>query len=87
MQDDSTESSLEFRVGQQVHSASNPRRIGTVKYVGSIEGHDGEWVSVDWDTREAKHDGYQRSQASGSVVRWRIGRDGSAAWDGDVGRR
>ena len=47
MQDDLTELSPEFQVGQQVHSASDPRRIGTVKYVGPIEGHAGEWVGVD----------------------------------------
>ena len=70
-------------MGQLVHSANNPRRIGTMKYVGPIEGHAGEWVSVNWDTGEAKHDGYWRSQASGSAVRWRTGRDGSATWDSD----
>ena len=83
MQDDSTELSLEFRVGQQVHSVNDPRRIEMVKYVGPIKGHVGEWVGMNWDTEEAKHDGYWRSQASGSAVRWRIGRDRSVAWDGD----
>ena len=70
-------------MGEQVHSTNNPRRIETVKYVGPIKGHAGKWVGVDWDTGEAKHDGYQRSQVSGSAVRWRTRRDGSAAWDGD----
>ena len=59
------------------------RRIRMVKYLGPIEGHTGKWVDVDWDTREAKHDGYRRSQASGLAVRWRTGRDGLTAWDGD----
>ncbi|KAM3729408.1 hypothetical protein ACB098_12G009100 [Castanea mollissima] len=80
MQDDSPESSPEFRVGQRVHSANDPRRIGTVKYVGPIEGHAGEWVGVDWDTGEAKHDGsvngiryFQAgSDRSGSFVRAKV---------------
>ncbi|KAK7852792.1 tubulin-folding cofactor e [Quercus suber] len=80
MQDDSAESSPEFRVGQRVHSANDPRRIGTVKYVGPIEGHAGEWVGVDWDTGEAKHDGsvngiryFQAgSDRSGSFVRAKV---------------
>ena len=74
------ESSPEFRVGQRVHSANDPRRIGTVKYVGPIEGHAGEWVGVDWDTGEAKHDGsvngiryFQAgSDRSGSFVRAKV---------------
>ena len=50
---------------------SKKNRNGEV--VGPIEGHVGEWVGMDWDTGEAKHDGYRRSQASGSAVRWKTG--------------
>lgn len=80
MQDDSAESSSEFRVGQRVHSAGDPRRIGTVKYVGTIDGHPGAWVGVDWDSGDAKHDGSvngiryfrARSERSGSFVRAKL---------------
>lgn len=47
-----------FRVGQRVHFAGQPRRIGTVRYVGPVEGYAGDWVGVDWDADgEGKHDG------------------------------
>nr|XP_019708382.2 tubulin-folding cofactor E isoform X2 [Elaeis guineensis] len=46
-----------FRVGQRVHAMGNPRRTGTVRYVGAVEGHAGAWVGVDWDDGEGKHDG------------------------------
>lgn len=47
-----------FRVGQRVHTVGNVRRIGTVKYVGPVEGIPGIWVGVDWDNDgEGKHDG------------------------------
>ena len=39
----------EFRLGQRVHAAGDPRRVGTVRYLGPVEGHSGEWVGVDWD--------------------------------------
>lgn len=71
------ESNPEFRVGQRLHLAGDPRRIGTVKYVGSIRGYSGMWVGVDWDSGDAKHDGsvngvryfQARSDVSGSFVR------------------
>ncbi|KAE8022275.1 hypothetical protein FH972_008087 [Carpinus fangiana] len=77
MQDRSIESNPKFRVGQRVHSAGDPRRTGTVKYVGSIQGYSGAWVGVDWDSGDAKHDGSvngfryfrARSDRSGSFVR------------------
>ncbi|XP_057974807.1 tubulin-folding cofactor E isoform X2 [Malania oleifera] len=67
----------EFRPGQRVHSAGDPRRRGTVQYVGPVEGHSGTWVGVDWDNGEAKHDGsvngvryfQAKSEKSGSFVR------------------
>ncbi|KAL9173558.1 hypothetical protein ABFS82_03G122700 [Erythranthe guttata] len=47
-----------FRVGQRVHFIGQPRRIGTVKYVGPVEGYSGIWIGVDWDADgEGKHDG------------------------------
>ncbi|KAJ6826854.1 tubulin-folding cofactor E [Iris pallida] len=46
-----------FRLGQRVHAAGNPRRIGTVRYVGQVEGYSGLWVGVEWDDGEGKHDG------------------------------
>ncbi|KAH0457588.1 hypothetical protein IEQ34_012903 [Dendrobium chrysotoxum] len=44
-------------IGQRVHVAGNRRRIGTVRYIGPVEGHAGEWVGVDWDDGDGKHDG------------------------------
>ncbi|VFQ71513.1 unnamed protein product [Cuscuta campestris] len=46
-----------FRVGQRVHYAVDPRRIGTVKYIGPVEGYTGTWIGVDWDNGGGKHDG------------------------------
>ncbi|MED6109337.1 hypothetical protein PIB30_032559 [Stylosanthes scabra] len=74
---DSHDSSHGFRVGQRVHSAGDSRRIGTVKYVGPVEGYSGTWVGVDWDNGEGKHDGsingvryfQAKSERSGSFVR------------------
>ncbi|OIT04566.1 PREDICTED: tubulin-folding cofactor E [Nicotiana attenuata] len=47
----------ELLVGQRVHFAGDTRRIGTVKYVGAVEGYEGKWVGVDWDNGDGKHDG------------------------------
>ncbi|KAL8482390.1 hypothetical protein ACS0TY_028529 [Phlomoides rotata] len=48
----------DFRVGQRIHFIGQPRRIGSVKYVGPVEGYSGNWVGVDWDADgEGKHDG------------------------------
>ncbi|XP_057793739.1 tubulin-folding cofactor E [Salvia miltiorrhiza] len=47
-----------FRLGQRVHFTGQPRRVGTVGYVGAVEGYGGDWVGVDWDADgEGKHDG------------------------------
>ncbi|KAE9452343.1 hypothetical protein C3L33_15756, partial [Rhododendron williamsianum] len=68
----------EFRIGQRVHSAGDSRRIGTVKYVGPVEGYSGKWVGVDWDNADGgKHDGslngvryfHAESEKSGSFQR------------------
>ncbi|KAI9169110.1 hypothetical protein LWI28_007116 [Acer negundo] len=66
-----------FKLGQRVHSVNDRRRIGTVKYVGEVQGYSGVWVGVDWDDGNGKHDGsvngvrYFRARAekSGSFVR------------------
>nr|XP_009800788.1 PREDICTED: tubulin-folding cofactor E isoform X2 [Nicotiana sylvestris]XP_016455577.1 PREDICTED: tubulin-folding cofactor E isoform X3 [Nicotiana tabacum] len=47
----------ELLVGQRVHFVGDTRRIGTVKYVGAVEGYEGKWVGVDWDNGYGKHDG------------------------------
>lgn len=51
------ESKPNFELGQRVHSVGDTRRIGTVKYVGAVEGYSGNWVGVDWDNGDGKHDG------------------------------
>ncbi|KAK7412798.1 hypothetical protein VNO78_04433 [Psophocarpus tetragonolobus] len=74
---DSPEPRHEFWVGQRVHASGDSRRIGTVKYVGPIEGYSDTWVGVDWDNRDGKHDGsingvryfHANSERSGSFVR------------------
>ncbi|KAL6297248.1 tubulin-folding cofactor E [Prunus yedoensis var. nudiflora] len=74
---ESSESKPDFRIGQRVHSSGDPCRIGTVRYVGPVQGYSGTWVGVDWDNGEGKHDGtingvryfQARSERSGSFVR------------------
>ena len=72
------EQSPSFTRGQRVHSSTDPRRVGTVKYAGNVEGYSGTWVGVDWDNEgDGKHDGsingfryfQARSQKSASFVR------------------
>jgi hypothetical protein len=47
-----------FRLGQRVHAAGDPRRVGTVRYLGHVEGHAGDWVGIDWDDGAGgRHDG------------------------------
>ncbi|KAL5157887.1 Tubulin-folding cofactor E [Glycine soja] len=61
----------------EIHASGDSRRIGTVKYVGPVEGYSDTWVGVDWDNGEAKHDGsingvryfHAKSERSGSFVR------------------
>ncbi|XP_038876773.1 tubulin-folding cofactor E [Benincasa hispida] len=67
----------EFRLGQRVHFVGDPRRIGTVAFVGTLEGYSGTWVGVDWDDNNGKHDGsingvryfQAKLERSGSFVR------------------
>ncbi|KAG6390227.1 hypothetical protein SASPL_147959 [Salvia splendens] len=55
---DLTRKTDSFRVGQRVHFAGQPRRVGTVRYVGPVEGYGGDWVGVYWDADgQGKHDG------------------------------
>ncbi|CAI9117145.1 OLC1v1018487C1 [Oldenlandia corymbosa var. corymbosa] len=59
-----------FRPGQRVHAAGDVRRIGTVKYMGPLEGHSGIWVGVDWDNdgdgkHDGSHNGFRYFQARG----------------------
>ncbi|XP_010427979.1 PREDICTED: tubulin-folding cofactor E-like [Camelina sativa] len=67
-----------FKIGQRVHSLNDSRRVGTVKYVGGVEGYSGTWIGVDWDQDgDGKHNGSVngvfyfngRSQTSASFVR------------------
>ncbi|CAO2828448.1 unnamed protein product [Amaranthus hypochondriacus] len=51
------ESKPMFEIGQRVHSVGDTRRIGTVRYIGPVEGYSGTWVGVDWDNGDGKHDG------------------------------
>ncbi|CAH8359323.1 unnamed protein product [Eruca vesicaria subsp. sativa] len=71
----STES---FKIGQRVHSLNDPCRVGTVKYIGGVEGYSGTWIGVDWDNDgDGKHNGTVkdvfyfngRSQTSASFAR------------------
>ncbi|VDK75737.1 unnamed protein product [Litomosoides sigmodontis] len=42
-------------VGDRVEVGGNR---GTIKYIGAVQGYDGEWVGIDWDNPErGRHDG------------------------------
>lgn len=78
MADQSGQTSVAFRTEQRVHAAGDPRRTGTIRYIGPVSGHDGEWIGVDWDDDSGgKHDGTvngtryfsARTSSSGSFVR------------------
>ncbi|KAJ7519701.1 hypothetical protein O6H91_20G051600 [Diphasiastrum complanatum] len=68
-----------FFVGQRVQSvnAEKQEQIGTVRYIGPVEGHKGLWIGVDWDNGQGRHNGsvngvryFQTStESSGSFVR------------------
>ncbi|MCO5609281.1 hypothetical protein L7F22_063507 [Adiantum nelumboides] len=52
-----------FRVGQRViFCAVNVKekdpQLGTVRYVGPVQGQQGIWVGVDWDSGDGRHDGF-----------------------------
>jgi dynactin complex subunit len=75
--EDFPNSTKEFNVGQRVHASGDSTRIGTVKYVGNVEGYSDTWVGIDWDYGGGKHDGsindvryfHAKSEKSGSFVR------------------
>ncbi|KAG9446329.1 hypothetical protein H6P81_012457 [Aristolochia fimbriata] len=66
-----------FQIEQRVHACGDTRRIGTVKYIGPVEGYSGIWVGIDWDNGEGKHNGtingvryfLAKGNKSGSFVR------------------
>ncbi|KAK9111866.1 hypothetical protein Scep_019385 [Stephania cephalantha] len=70
-------SEMGFAINQRVHSVGDPRRTGTVKYIGPVKGFAGIWVGIDWDNGEGKHDGSingvryfeANNEKSGSFVR------------------
>ncbi|CAH2002582.1 unnamed protein product [Acanthoscelides obtectus] len=44
-----------FKIGSRVECCSY---IGTVKYIGPVEGHQGTWLGIDWDdSTRGKHNG------------------------------
>lgn len=47
----------DFKINQRVHWTGDYRRIGTVKYIGQVQGYSGDWIGIDWDNRDGKHDG------------------------------
>ncbi|KAL5203074.1 hypothetical protein ABZP36_014026 [Zizania latifolia] len=50
--------SVAFHLSQRVHAAGDPARVGTVRYLGPVEGHSGDWVGIDWDASAGgRHDG------------------------------
>ncbi|WCJ34835.1 Tubulin-folding cofactor E [Euphorbia peplus] len=74
----STESGSEsLKLGQRVHSSTDHRRIGTVKFIGPLQDYSGAWIGIDWDNGDGKHDGsvngvryfQAKSERSGSFVR------------------
>ncbi len=47
-----------FYVGQRVlFLISNNNERGIVKYVGVVEGYEGVWVGVEWDSGQGQHAG------------------------------
>jgi dynactin complex subunit len=69
-----------FRVGQRVTTINTEkaaRQSGVVKYVGTVQGYEGTWVGVDWDSGHGRHNGTVNGvqyfetteETSGSLVR------------------
>lgn len=47
-----------FEVGQRVQSIDKgPNKIGTIKYIGPVQGYQGIWAGVDWDDGDGRHNG------------------------------
>lgn len=77
-------------------SSSKEKRpqTGTVKYIGPVEGHQGLWIGVDWDSGEGRHDGslngtryfHAQEETSGSFVRPQLLNAGRTLLDAMVSR-
>lgn len=47
-----------LEVGQRVQSIDKgPNKIGTIKYIGPVQGYQGIWAGVDWDDGDGRHNG------------------------------
>lgn len=47
-------------IGDRVEVGSDR---GTIRYIGAIEGYDGNWVGIDWDNpQRGKHDGFVKGK-------------------------
>ena len=42
-----------LRVGQRTRRVSTPALVGTVRFLGEVEGRTGTWVGVEWDQLDA----------------------------------
>ena len=40
---------LRLRVGQRARRVSTPACVGTIRFVGEVEGRAGSWVGIEWD--------------------------------------
>lgn len=69
-----------FVAGQRVQSVNTDKKspqVGTVKYVGPVDGYEGLWIGVDWDSGQGRHNGTVNGrhyfdaseETSGSLVR------------------
>ncbi|KAG0567309.1 hypothetical protein KC19_7G125700 [Ceratodon purpureus] len=69
----------ELKVGQRVALLNTEKgpQFGSVKFIGSVDGFQGTWVGVDWDSGQGRHNGKvdglhyfdTSSDKSGSFVR------------------
>ncbi|KAL3681941.1 hypothetical protein R1sor_024897 [Riccia sorocarpa] len=78
-------SGIGFEVGHRVLTVrkegekkeGEKKQSGTIKYIGPVEGYDGLWIGVDWDSGHGRHNGTVNgkryfettTQESGSLVR------------------
>lgn len=45
----------DFKLGMRISSGED---IGTIRYIGSIDGYNGNWLGIDWDCpTRGKHNG------------------------------
>lgn len=38
-----------LRVGQRTCLTNNPRVLGTIRFIGEVDGRQGTWIGVEWD--------------------------------------